>query len=310
MDLIAGLGAYWTMDEASDGSAPVIRDDSHNINYLNDYLNCASVAGRAGNAVVTGGPVGAWLRISGGRQDGLAAGYDDFAVSFWYYHTVAELRTIFGTFGIGGDAAHAYLVYLNQDKPSIYTQGCSATFDAPFPTTYTWYHCVFNFDRDGNVDFYRNNVLVDSVDFTGAEAQYLAVSVYFFIGGGSPFASGANGAYFDEFGLWNRLLAVDEIDALFNGAVYPFSTPDPDPDPPEVSVMVSKSAKLYQERMQPDHRVTRRIPAPHHDMSINAAHTLDLHPPFPPSHILHAEDDKPPDSGLTEPWPFGEEEIS
>lgn len=73
---------------------------------------------------------------------------------------------------------------------------------------------------------------------------------------------------------------------------------------------ISRSGKLYQERMQPDHRVTRRTPAPHHDVGINAAHGLELNPPFPPPPVLHAEDDKPPDTGLTEPWPFGDEEIS
>ena len=73
---------------------------------------------------------------------------------------------------------------------------------------------------------------------------------------------------------------------------------------------ITHSGKLYQERMEPAHRNTRRTPAPHHDMGINAAHVLPLHPPFPPPHVLHAEDDKPPDSGLVAPWPFGDEEIT
>jgi hypothetical protein len=73
---------------------------------------------------------------------------------------------------------------------------------------------------------------------------------------------------------------------------------------------VTHSGKLYQERIQPDHRNTRRTPAPHHDMSINAAHSLPLLPPLPTAEVLHAEDDKPPDSGLTGPWPHGDEEVS
>jgi hypothetical protein len=78
----------------------------------------------------------------------------------------------------------------------------------------------------------------------------------------------------------------------------------------EPMAQVTRSGKLYQERMQPAHRKTRRTPAPHHDMGLNAAHGLTLHPPYPPPEVLHLEDNKPPDSGLTEPWPFGSEEIS
>lgn len=72
----------------------------------------------------------------------------------------------------------------------------------------------------------------------------------------------------------------------------------------------SRSAKLYQERHDPAHRNTRRTPGPHHDLGLNAAHTLPLRPPLPTQEVLHAEGDKPPDSGLTKPWPFGDEEIS
>lgn len=75
-------------------------------------------------------------------------------------------------------------------------------------------------------------------------------------------------------------------------------------------VNVTRSGKLYQERMLPAQRQTRRTPAPHHDMSMNAAHALPMHSPYPQISVLHAEDDKPPDSGLTEPWPYGDEEIS
>lgn len=72
---------------------------------------------------------------------------------------------------------------------------------------------------------------------------------------------------------------------------------------------LSRSAKLYQERHQPAHRNTRRTPGPWHDLGLNAAHDLPLEPPAPPPWVLHTEDDKPPDSADTEPWPWGEKEI-
>jgi len=75
---------------------------------------------------------------------------------------------------------------------------------------------------------------------------------------------------------------------------------------------LTRSAKLYQERRQPEHRNTRRHPGMHHDMGMNAAHTLTLRPPYPTIKVLLTEDDIPPDAGRTEPWPWGvagEQEI-
>lgn len=74
---------------------------------------------------------------------------------------------------------------------------------------------------------------------------------------------------------------------------------------------LSRSAKLYQEMRQPEHRETRRQPGTHIDLGNNAAITMELKPPYPTIDVLHAEDDKPPEAGLTEPWPHGytEEDI-
>lgn len=75
---------------------------------------------------------------------------------------------------------------------------------------------------------------------------------------------------------------------------------------------LTKSAKLYQERRQPEHRNTRRHPGPHHDMLMNAAHSLEMRAPYPTVQTLHDEDDKPPDAGATDVWPWGlegEQEI-
>lgn len=72
---------------------------------------------------------------------------------------------------------------------------------------------------------------------------------------------------------------------------------------------LSKSARLYQERMEPEHRNTRRFPAARHDLGINAAHGLPMHPPYPTVDILHDEDNKPPEAGETGVWPRGAIEI-
>jgi len=87
---------------------------------------------------------------------------------------------------------------------------------------------------------------------------------------------------------------------------------------------LTKSAKLYQERKQPDVRTTRRSPAFYHNLKINAVHTLDLGAPYPTAEVKQIEGGNveycgnpatdygshPPDGALTDVWLHGEEELS
>lgn len=74
---------------------------------------------------------------------------------------------------------------------------------------------------------------------------------------------------------------------------------------------LSQSAKLYQERKLPADRNTRRGPGPRHSFDLNAVHTLPLHPPLPwPDACLMAGQQPPLAAGLSQPWPYGTEEIT
>jgi hypothetical protein len=74
---------------------------------------------------------------------------------------------------------------------------------------------------------------------------------------------------------------------------------------------LSQSAKLYQERKLPEDRTTRRLPSPRSNMDSNLVHSIPLSPPSPTPEVLDRENNKPPDSGRTDPWPWGvgEEDI-
>lgn len=73
---------------------------------------------------------------------------------------------------------------------------------------------------------------------------------------------------------------------------------------------LSKSAKLFQERRIPKDRTTRRLPAPRANLGKNLVHRIPLKPPYPTTAVLQREGGQPPDAGLTQPWPFGEQEIT
>ncbi len=73
---------------------------------------------------------------------------------------------------------------------------------------------------------------------------------------------------------------------------------------------LSRSAKLFQERRIPQDRTTRRLPSPRSNFDRNKVHQLPLSPPYPTTTVLQREGGHPPDAGLTQPWPYGELEIT
>lgn len=77
-----------------------------------------------------------------------------------------------------------------------------------------------------------------------------------------------------------------------------------------MAVIVSRSAKLFQERRIPQDRTTRRLPSPRSNMDNNKVHQIPLLPPYPTPDVIRAEGGQPPDGGLTKIWPYGAEEIT
>jgi|JI9StandDraft_1071089.scaffolds.fasta_scaffold73760_3 hypothetical protein len=77
-----------------------------------------------------------------------------------------------------------------------------------------------------------------------------------------------------------------------------------------MAVSISRSAKLFQERRIPGDRVTRRLPAPRSSLSDSKIHQIPLQPPYPSPDVIRSEGGLPPDGGLTQTWPYGEEVIT
>ena len=68
--------------------------------------------------------------------------------------------------------------------------------------------------------------------------------------------------------------------------------------------IIGHSAKLYQERRQPDLRSTMRGPGPQIYLPDSAVHSLQLEAPLPLPELLN-ENCNPKD-GLTRVWPHGD----
>lgn len=70
---------------------------------------------------------------------------------------------------------------------------------------------------------------------------------------------------------------------------------------------VGHSAKLYQERRQPDIRTTLRGPGPHVSLWQNIVHHLELESPLPLPEYQQPDNGCPPtDTGRTQLWPHGD----
>lgn len=68
---------------------------------------------------------------------------------------------------------------------------------------------------------------------------------------------------------------------------------------------LSRSAKRYMERRSPGLQGTFRKPNAHLNLTANAIHSLEMDPPYPLVDVLHCQNNQPPDSGGTKPWPHG-----
>lgn len=71
-------------------------------------------------------------------------------------------------------------------------------------------------------------------------------------------------------------------------------------------VIIGQSAKLYQERRQPNIQPTMRGPGPQVYFPDNAANHLSLEPPLPLPELV---DNTPVDTGETQVWPHGNETV-
>jgi len=212
-----GCVAHWKMnDNAADH---VIADSSgNNLNGTSQVnTNTMTVAGKINTALEFDGAVD-YGRVADNAL--LNFGTGDFAASFWMKTTTAgEMR--FLNKGISGQGWEIYIM-AGKNCP-----GCFVGDDAEVSSygnfiSYTgnlrdgsWHHIVLNFDRDGNVTPY-----IDNVAYTGFSISLSSGSVSnlqdFAIGIFDDWVSTKYTGYLDDIRLYNRLLTLDEIKLLYN----------------------------------------------------------------------------------------------
>ena len=187
-----------------------------------------------------GNVIGATLGIGKLNQSYYFDGVDDYitlnndiiitsskAFSIWFYledgGDTANARYIISD--MGGPSNRGWVIGVYKPTKEIYWQGAEngVTLSVRFSNGAniqfnTWYHIVVNLDLDNlDCNFYLNGQLINNDSGTiyssySNSSNPTQISGYNFFG---AYAAEWKG-YIDEIGIWNRLLTVDEISALYN----------------------------------------------------------------------------------------------
>jgi hypothetical protein len=236
MALTTGLISYWKLDETSDGSGAVTRNDSHGTNHLTDNGTTPSAAGKinngsshtpanaeflsvadnAGLSISTAFTFQAWIKINTLAVN-LAIG------GKWDYQTQGGF--LFQTDQSQTDELICYIASTLNDNGANHGYTTDANLLAG-----TWYHTVVVYDGSlaaaNRLKIYLN-AASKSLTLAGTIPTTIPDNT-------ADFKIGKFGGtltrYFDglidEVGYWNRALSSAEITQLYNsgaGLAYPFS---------------------------------------------------------------------------------------
>lgn len=222
--LLTGLKAYYKLDETEGTTAVDVYAD-----YDGTHINTPTMNG-------VGIKVGYdFVRANDERIDVSTElgnfGTGDFSISLWGY--VVNPATANYSFCGNQDGGVSYIrAYTASTDSKLYimfrvnSTSVYAISNAAISAT-TWYHIVVLVDRDGDVKLYLNTAeQTESPDISAYAAYTLSSTRLFAIGADYNSTNGNSlDGKIDEFGIWSRLLTVDEIGVLYNsgnGVTYPF----------------------------------------------------------------------------------------
>jgi len=227
VDLLNGLVSYWRLDESSDGSGAVTRNDSHGSNHLTDNNTTPSGTGKINSGASCVRANSEYLEVA----DNAGLSPTQFSVSAWVRPVSAGMGTTRGVivkYNSSTPAQSSFaLLALVSNRLALYLRISAGTELSASPATVmsadTWYFVVGKYNGSTislsiNAGSPTTTALAGSMnDSTSA----LRIGMYPSNLSGSGF-----GGIIDEAGFWNRAIDSDEETALYNsgnGKEYPFS---------------------------------------------------------------------------------------
>ena len=223
MSLLTGLVSYWKMDESSDGSGAVTRNDSHGSNNLTDNNTTPSGSGIINNGANFQVANSEYLSITDAAQSGLDI-TGDLSISVWVKFTsTTEVVTFVDKTGGNTAGQRAYffdyyagsLAFLNSADGTANSQQTVAWS----PSTAIWYHVAVTFESSTKAKKFYVDGSQQGTTQTGVYTGIFNSAAPFNIGYYAEAPGYYTNAVLDEHGIWSRVLTGAEITSLYNGGV-------------------------------------------------------------------------------------------
>lgn len=202
--LYDGLVSFWRFDETGSTST---RSD---VNGLNDLIHnigaIASAGGKRGNSINCTS-IDTGNRFSLNSSNGMGFGNNtDFSISFWIYLMSFNAGDKIADFSSGFN--------ISLSGSSDITFWANSTTTSTTIATGSWNHYVFSVQRSTGVSIFRNGVFQGYTPNVTNGQNYLDST--FSICSDIAWIPNVD-ANIDSFGIWNRNLSQEEINALYNG---------------------------------------------------------------------------------------------
>lgn len=220
--LTLNLLSWWTLNESSDGSSAVTRNDSHGTNHLTDSNTTQSITGLIGNAASFNGANSERLaKADAGAGDTLRLASGDWSISFWVKpettNTSSTFRALVYKQGAGGDSGGYKIRQFNATvqveaahSASPAAAASAATGNVLSVGNYTFVSAWYT---TSNVYIQTNN---SSAIISGGGSQG-NVAYEFALGRRSGFDLEYYTGVLDEVSIWKgRALESSERTALYN----------------------------------------------------------------------------------------------
>jgi hypothetical protein len=217
-----GIVSYWSLDEASDGSAPVTRVDSVGSNNLTDNNTTASAAGVNGNAA-------SFVAASNERlsRDGESFTAADYTISMWF-KPVSVVDGNFHELMFLGDGWLSTII-LACDLQNGNTR-CFVTDDTTYANSSqaggvsagVWSHIVVWYDSSDKKIRHQidGGAINASAALAGPRDNATKFTLGALVAGGGQLFDGGH----DEVALYSRVLTAAERAVLFGAGAGKFWT--------------------------------------------------------------------------------------
>jgi hypothetical protein len=229
VDLETDLISFWKLDEASDGTSPVIRVDSVGSHDLTDVNTTASGVGIIENGVNLDSFNNEYLT----NDDSSFNFNESFTIAGWFkFDMLGANRTLFSRY-LNSGTERQYILFYEHSSTNIRLllshDGLNATSLYSSQSSWsigTWYYIVAWYDdvlEEIGISINDSSVTTPATSgiYTGSTQPFLL---------GNSYAGFFDGVI-DEVGVWSRALTSEERTQLYNsgsGLSYPFvESPEP-----------------------------------------------------------------------------------